>query len=82
MVSKQVVVKAFGVTRDDDPELLTASEVSALTSIPVSSLHVYAQRRELGMPAEGPPHLRLGPRRRRWLRSSVVAWLRECEVVD
>jgi predicted DNA-binding transcriptional regulator AlpA len=64
-----------------DPELLTAAAVSALTGIPVSTLHDYAQRRESGLPPAGPPHLRLGPRRRRWLREDVVAWIESCRVV-
>lgn len=80
MVRKRAVMGTIDRDELDELELLTASEVSQLTSIPVSSLHVYAQRRELGLPAEGPPHVRLGPRRRRWLRSSVIRWLHDCEV--
>lgn len=65
---------------DNHPRLLFACEVSALTGIPVSTLHAYAQQRELGMPPEGPPHLKLGPRRRRWLRRDVLAWIESCRV--
>src|SRR5699024_4331656 len=63
---------------DSHPELLSAWEVSALTGVPVSTLHAYAQRRELGMPPDGPPHVKLGPRRRRWLRTDVLAWIDSC----
>ena len=65
---------------DNHPTLLSASEVSALSGVPVSTLHVYAQRRELGMPSDGPPHVKLGPRRRRWLRTDVLAWIQSCRV--
>ncbi len=63
-----------------DPELLTAVQVAQLTGIPVSTLHAYAQRREAGLPPSGPAHLRLGPRRRRWLREDVLAWIDNCRV--
>ncbi|MBN7424564.1 DNA-binding protein [Mycobacteroides abscessus subsp. massiliense] len=46
----------------------------------VSTLHEYAQRRELGLPSYGPPHVQLGPRRRRWLRRDVLAWIEACRV--
>ncbi|MGC5255387.1 helix-turn-helix transcriptional regulator [Gordonia sp. DT218] len=62
------------------PVLLTAREVSDLTRISVSTLHDYAVRREHGLPADGPPHLRLGPRRRRWDREDVLTWIRASRV--
>ncbi len=65
---------------DNHPKLLSAREVSALTGIPVSTLHAYAQQRELGMQPDGPPHLKLGPRRRRWLHGDVLAWIESCRV--
>lgn len=65
---------------DNHPELLSASQVSALTGVPVSTLHAYAQRREVGMSPDGPPHVKLGPRRRRWLRTDVLAWINSCRV--
>lgn len=64
------------------PELMTAPQVSEATGIPVSTLHEYALRRGLGLPTSGPPHVQLGPRRRRWLRSDVVAWIEACRVGD
>lgn len=58
-----------------EQDLLTADETSQLTTIPPSSLHEYAVRAEAGLPAMGPPHINLGPRRRRWRRGDVLAWL-------
>jgi predicted DNA-binding transcriptional regulator AlpA len=62
-------------------DLLNASQVSVLTGIPVSTLHEYAMRVEAGLPALGPVHVRLGPRRRRWLHRDVTAWIQERRVV-
>lgn len=57
------------------PDLMTAAEVCAVTGLAISTLHEYAVRREAGLPPQGPPHVRLGPRRRRWIRSDVINWL-------
>ncbi|AMU64500.1 helix-turn-helix transcriptional regulator [Mycobacteroides abscessus] len=65
---------------DDDFKFLTAQEVSVMVPYSVSTLHEYAQRRELGLPSYGPPHVQLGPRRRRWLRRDVLAWIEACRV--
>jgi predicted DNA-binding transcriptional regulator AlpA len=67
--------------RDANNDLLNASQVSVLAGIPVSTLHEYAVRVEAGLPALGPVHVRLGPRRRRWLRRDVTAWIQERRVV-
>lgn len=64
----------------DDFEFLTAHQVSVLVPYSVSTLHEYAQRRELGLPSYGPQHVQLGPRRRRWLRRDVLAWIEACRV--
>jgi predicted DNA-binding transcriptional regulator AlpA len=66
---------------DANNDLLNASQVSVLTGIPVSTLHEYAVRVEAGLPALGPVHVRIGPRRRRWLRRDVAAWTQERRVV-
>ena len=60
-----------------DNPLLTAQEVSHIASIPVSTLHDLAVRREAypSLPNDGPVHVRLGPRRRRWLLSDVSDFL-------
>jgi len=62
---------------DDNPvpDLMTAAEVCTITGLAISTLHEYAVRREAGLPPQGPPHVRLGPRRRRWLRADVIDWL-------
>jgi predicted DNA-binding transcriptional regulator AlpA len=71
-----------GITDGDaNNDLLSASQVFVLTGIPVSTLHEYAVRVEAGLPALGPVHVRLGPRRRRWLRRDVTAWIQERRVV-
>ena len=69
-----------GDQMENEMELLTATQVSRLTGIAVSSLHEAAVRAELGMPVSAPPHLRLGPRRRRWLAADVQQWILECRV--
>ncbi len=65
---------------DDNPVLLTARDVSPLAGIAPSTLHQYALQAEAGLPQLGPPHLRLGPRRRRWLKRDVLAWLETSRV--
>ncbi|SHU93416.1 Predicted transcriptional regulator [Mycobacteroides abscessus subsp. abscessus] len=71
----------YGQSGDDDNDLLTASQVSQMTGVPVSTLHEYAVRVEAGLEAHGPVHVRLGPRRRRWLRRDVSAWVEGHRVV-
>ena len=66
----------------DAPELLTARQASDLCGIPASSLHDYACRLEAGLPQQGPPHVALGPRRRRWVRADVLAWVEARRVGD
>jgi hypothetical protein len=39
--------------------ILTAHEVRAMTGVPVSTLHDWAAKRERGIAAPGPHHLRL-----------------------
>lgn len=71
-----------GQVTDDDNDLLTASQVSHMTGVPVSTLHEYAVRVEAGLEAQGPVHVRLGPRRRRWLRRDVTVWIEGHRVVS
>jgi len=52
-------------------DMLTAEEVHDITGVPVSTLHDWAAKRERGMPASGPHHLRLSNRHRRWARKDV-----------
>lgn len=56
-------------------EVLTASEVSRITGVPVSTLHDWASKRERGMASPGPRHCRLSSRHRRWIRTDVMEWL-------
>ena len=52
-------------------EMLTADQVHDLTGVPVSTLHDWAAKRERGIHAPGPHHIRLSNRHRRWTRSDV-----------
>ena len=44
---------------EDRAEMLTASEVREITGVPVSTLHDWAAKREHGIDAPGPHHVRL-----------------------
>jgi predicted DNA-binding transcriptional regulator AlpA len=61
-------------------DMLTAQEVRDLTGVPISTLHDWASKRERGMEAPGPHHLRLSDRHRRWARRDVLAWLEAARV--
>ena len=61
-------------------EMLTAEEVHDLTGVPVSTLHDWAAKRERGIQAPGPHHIRLSNRHRRWTRSDVDEWIRSARV--
>lgn len=65
---------------DSDRDMLTANEVRDLTGIPVSTLHDWAAKRERGINAPGPHHLRLSDRHRRWTRIDVLEWLESTRV--
>lgn len=56
-------------------EMLTASQVRELTGVPVLTLHDWAAKREHGIQAPGPHHVRLSGRHRRWTRGDVDDWL-------
>ena len=60
--------------------MLTANEVHELTGVPVSTLHDWAAKRERGIDAPGPQHLRLSDRHRRWTREDVMRWLESSRV--
>lgn len=60
--------------------MLTAHEVRAMTGVPVSTLHDWAAKRERGIAAPGPRHLRLSDRHRRWLLDDVNEWLESTRV--
>ena len=51
-----------------------------MTGVAVSTLHEWAVKREHGLPSDGPQHMRLGPRRRRWDRADVMTWLEQSKV--
>jgi predicted DNA-binding transcriptional regulator AlpA len=56
-------------------EMLTAEQVHDLTGVPVSTLHDWAAKRERGIHAPGPHHIRLSNRHRRWTKSDVEDWI-------
>ena len=61
-------------------EMLTAEEVHDLTGVPVSTLHDWAAKRERGMQAPGPHHIRLSNRHRRWARKDVDEWIASARI--
>lgn len=65
---------------DSERDMLTANEVREMTGVPVSTLHDWAAKRERGMDAPGPHHLRLSDRHRRWTRGDVHEWLDSARV--
>ena len=65
---------------DNGPVMLTAQDVHAMTGVPVSTLHDWAAKRERGIDAPGPHHLRLSERHRRWLLADVKLWLESTRV--
>ena len=61
-------------------EMLTAEQVHDLTGVPVSTLHDWAAKRERGIHAPGPHHVRLSNRHRRWTRSDVEDWIESARI--
>jgi predicted DNA-binding transcriptional regulator AlpA len=61
-------------------EMLTADQVHELTGVPVSTLHDWAAKRERGIDAPGPHHIRLSDRHRRWTRSDVEDWIESARI--
>ena len=64
----------------NDREMLTVEEVHDLTGVPVSTLHDWAAKRERGMQAPGPHHIRLSNRHRRWARQDVDEWIASARI--
>ena len=61
-------------------EMLTANQVHDLTGVPVSTLHDWAAKRERGIHAPGPHHIRLSNRHRRWTRRDVEDWIESARI--
>ena len=61
-------------------EMLTADQVHDLTGVPVSTLHDWAAKRERGIHAPGPHHIRLSNRHRRWTKSDVEDWIESARI--
>ncbi|WP_041181188.1 helix-turn-helix transcriptional regulator [Mycobacterium canetti] len=61
-------------------EMLTTIQVREITGVPVSTLHGWAAKRERGIDAPGPHHVRLGGRDRRWTRRDMYDWLESARV--
>ena len=61
-------------------QMLTAEQVHDLTGVPVSTLHDWAAKRERGIQAPGPHHIRLSNRHRRWTRSDVEDWIESTRI--
>jgi len=65
---------------ENGTEMLTAIQVREITGVPVSTLHDWAAKRERGIDAPGPHHVRLSGRHRRWTRRDVNDWLESARV--
>ena len=61
-------------------EMLTAEQVHDLTGVPVSTLHDWAAKRERGIHAPGPHHIRLSNRHRRWTKRDVDDWIESARI--
>lgn len=61
-------------------EMLTAEQVRDLTGVPVSTLHDWAAKRERGIAAPGPHHIKLSNRHRRWAREDVDQWIESARI--
>ena len=61
-------------------EMLTAEQVHDITGVPVSTLHDWAAKRECGIDAPGPRHIRLSNRHRRWTRRDVEQWIESARI--
>jgi predicted DNA-binding transcriptional regulator AlpA len=61
-------------------EMLTAEQVRELTGVPISTLHDWAAKRERGIEAPGPHHIRLSNRHRRWTRRDVDRWIESARI--
>jgi predicted DNA-binding transcriptional regulator AlpA len=61
-------------------EMLTAEQVRELTGVPISTLHDWAAKRERGIEAPGPHHIRLSTRHRRWTRRDVDQWIESARI--
>jgi len=64
----------------NDREMLTAEEVHEMTGVPISTLHDWAAKRERGISAPGPHHVRLSNRHRRWTRQDVDSWIESARI--
>ena len=53
---------------------------SDITGVPVSTLHDWAAKRERGIDAPGPHHIRLSNRHRRWTRRDVDQWIEAARI--
>ena len=65
---------------ENQAEMLTAAQVRGISGVPVSTLHDWAAKRERGIDAPGPHHVRLSGRHRRWTRGDVHDWLESARV--
>lgn len=63
-----------------DRDMLTAEDVHGITGVPVSTLHDWAAKRERGVDAPGPHHIRLSNRHRRWARRDVDQWIESARI--
>jgi predicted DNA-binding transcriptional regulator AlpA len=68
------------ISQETGREMLTAVQVHDMTGVPISTLHDWAAKRERGIDAPGPGHLRLSNRHRRWTRRDVEQWIESARI--
>jgi predicted DNA-binding transcriptional regulator AlpA len=51
-----------------------------MSGVPISTLHDWAAKREPGIDAPGPHHIRLSNRHRRWTRRDVEQWIESARI--
>jgi predicted DNA-binding transcriptional regulator AlpA len=68
------------ISQETGRVMLTAEQVHDMTGVPVSTLHDWAAKRERGINAPGPHHIRLSNRHRRWIRRDVDQWIEAARI--
>ena len=68
------------ISQDTGREMLIADQVHDMTGVPISTLHDWAAKREPGIDAPGPHHIRLSNRHRRWTRRDVEQWIESARI--
>ena len=74
------IASQMTISQDTGREMLTAEQAHDMTGVPISTLHDWAAKRERGIDAPGPHHIRLSNRHRRWIRRDVEQWIESARI--